>query len=419
MALYHWAGISDGQHSDGDIEANNEDDAKAKLQAQKVILTKLDLVGGTEVEYEAEIEEQGQVEEPVKKLKAKNIKNRDLMIFTKKLATMIKSGLPILKTLGMLESQTEDRNFKQVIHIIYQDVESGSSLSEAFAKHDHIFDTIYINLLRAGEMSGKLTTFLEKLVVQIEKSEKIRAKVKKALTYPTILIIVAVVVIVLMLVKVVPVFEQMFSSMGHSLPAPTQVIINMSRFLQDPSGGGVLFFTIIGLFVGIKIIIKKSYSARKKFHKLLTRIPLVGEVIQKSTLSKMAMVEGNLSAAGVSVIESLEIVEQSTKNVVYKEAIAKVREGIKEGKTLSVLYTEYPDIFPAAFCQMIEVGEETGNLDEMFETTARYYEEEFDMVVDRLTELLEPFMIVFMGLTIGFIIVAMYMPIFQIGQTMS
>lgn len=410
MSTFHWTGIADGSPSSGDIQAENMEAAKELLKAQKIIFTDLQLIDSGEAEGEEEKSEE-------KKYKAKRIKKRDLMIFTKKLATMIQSGLPILKAIKMLEDQTEDKNFKAVIHMIYTDIEAGSTLSDAFEKHPAVFDTIYINLLRAGETSGKLTVFLYRLVIQIEKAERIRQKIKSALTYPIILISTAIVVILVMLIKVVPVFEQMFSSVGHSLPGPTAFIISISNFLREPAQGGILFIILVGGFCGLKYMIKSNEKAKHKFHETLLKIPLVKDVIQRSTLAKISMIEGNLSAAGVSVLESLDIISRAVSNLVYKDALAAVKKGVSEGKTLSQLYSEHA-VFPSTFCQMLAVGEETGNMDDMFETTANYYEEEFDMTVNRMTEMLEPMMIVFMGLTIGFIIVAMYLPIFQIGQTM-
>lgn len=435
MAVYHWKGIEAGQKTDGTVEANSVAEAKAQLQQQKIIFTDLQLVGGTEAPKAAATQnnknpaasapsapskasqKETMVTSIPKHFRPKKVKNRELMIFTKKLATMIRSGLPMMKTLEMLESQTDNKNFKIVVHMIYKDVEAGATLSEAFEKYPMIFDTIYINLLRAGETSGKLVTFLERLVLAIEKAEKIRAKVKGAMMYPTILLFVGIAVLTLMMIKVVPVFEQMFSSMGGELPAPTQMIVNVSHFLRDPSGGGVLAMTLVGIYVGFKMIIAKSYPIRKKYHSLLLRLPIVKDVITKSTLSKVAMIQGNLSAAGVAVIESLDIIKNSLTNVIFNEAMESVKIGIAEGKQMSELFMANPDVFPNAFCQMVEVGEETGNTDEMFETIARYYEEEFDLSVDRMTEMLEPMMIVFMGTTIGFIIVAMYMPVFKMGQT--
>lgn len=419
MAVYHWKGIQQNKHAEGDVQAASEAEAKAQLIGQKIIVTGITL---TQADKKAAAtsgnDNAAQKPTTPKSLKPKNITSRDLMIFTKKLATMVQSGLPILKTLSMLGSQAENKSLQAIINKIYSDVEAGSTLSDAFEKHPKLFDNIYINLLRAGETSGKLTDFLRRLVIQIEKSEKIRSKIKSALTYPIILLLVATAVIVLMLVKVVPVFEQMFSNMGHKLPGPTQLIVDMSRFLQDPMGGGLMLAIVVGTFLGIRHLIKSNLNFRRRFHRLLLKIPLIRDVIEKSTLSKIAMIEGNLSAAGVSVLESLEIIANSTNNTIYREALVEIKTGVAEGQPLSAMYMRYP-IFPPTFCQMLAVGEETGNMDDMFDTTARYYEEEFDMMVDRMTELLEPIMIVFMGVTIGFIIVAMYMPIFQVGQTMS
>ncbi len=338
-----------------------------------------------------------------------------LVIFTKKFATMIEAGLPIIKTLTMLESQQEDKNFRWVVRAILDDVQTGQTLSEAFAEHPTVFDTVFINLIKAGETSGKLTLFLRKLVIQLEKSEKIRAKVKGALSYPIILLCVAGAVIGLMMIKVVPVFQQMFASMGHDLPGPTQLIVDMSNFLRNPMKGGMLAAAVIGTIMTYKYLVRHNMKVKRFADKQVLKIPIIGEIIQKSTLSKIAMVQGNLAAAGVSVIEAIDIISNTITNTVYTDAFVIVKEGITSGNQLSALYSTCP-IFPPTFYQMLAVGEETGKMDEMFEATAQYYEEEFDLAVDHLTEALEPIMIVGMGLTVGFIIVAMYMPIFQMGK---
>ncbi len=406
MTTFAWKGIEAGQHASGAIDMPSLEEAKQLLTSQGIVLTAI----------EQEVQDEQALDK--KPYSARRIKKKEIMIFTKKFATMVEAGLPILKTLRMLEDQATNIHFKKVVAAIKEDVEAGSTLSNAFSKHEKVFDVIYINLLRAGEESGKLTTFLKRLVIQIEKSEKIRRKVKGALTYPIILLSVAVIVIAIMLIKVVPIFEKMFSSMGHSLPGPTQMIISISDFLRNPSQGGVVIGILIVLFVIARHLVKNNYNVRCKYHELLLRIPVLGDVIRMSILSKIAMVEGNLSAAGVSVLESIDIISDTISNVIFKEALADVRQGVSEGKPLSELYAQH-EVFPPTFAQMIAVGEETGNMDDMFTALALYYEEEFDMVVDRLTELLEPFMIVFMGTTVGFIIIAMYMPIFQIGSAVG
>ncbi|MET0154913.1 MAG: type II secretion system F family protein [Rickettsiales bacterium] len=356
---------------------------------------------------------------PSSKKKKGRIKHRDILIFTKKLSTMAAAGLPVMRTLRMLENQAENAAMKDIIGQIYKDVESGATLSEAFEKHPSAFDVVYVNLMRAGEASGRLTTFLNRLIVQIEKSEKIRAKVKKALMYPVILLCVAFAVIMVMMIKVVPVFANMFGAMGAELPAPTQFLINASDFVRNPSQGGLAFALVAGACWATRRVIKTNKNAKRKCDALMLRLPVLSMVLRHSVLAKVAMIQGNLSSAGVSVMESLDIIRRTMKNALYDEALARVRSGVAVGAPLSDLYAAEGELFPPAFCQMLAVGEETGNVDEMLESTAFYFEEEFDMSVDRMTELLEPIMIVAMGLTVGFIIVAMYMPIFQMGKVMG
>lgn len=407
--IFNWEGFEGSNERSGMIDASNAESATEKLEKQGIMVTSI-----TEVESD----KSDKKEELGDKYNPKKIKNMDKVVFTKKLATMVKSGLPIMKTLQMLEEQSEKKDMKIVAKQIRTVVESGATLSEAFQVHDKVFDQVYVNLLKAGESSGKLTIFLEKLVIHLEKIEKIRRKVKGALIYPMILMCVAITVILIMLIKVVPVFQQMFKSMGHELPGPTQLIVSISEFLRDPMGGGFLLLLVILLFVVLRSLRSKNENFNQWFDKNILRVPLIGDVIIKSTLSKIAMISANLSAAGVSVIETLNIVAKSITNRTFLDAFEDIKKGIAEGVNLSKLYSDH-EIFPATFHQMIQVGEETGRLDEMLESIAGYYEEEFDLVVDRLTELLEPIMIVFMGLTVGFIIVAMYMPIFEIGKVVS
>lgn len=420
MAIFQWKGLQGSQATNGEIEALNAVEAAKKLKEQKIIVTNIVLISGKEEKSPTGEESSQNAVQPLKKkaYKGKKIKLKDLLVFTKKFATMVQSGLPILKTLKMLESQQEDKNFKWVVHSIAEDVEGGATLSQAFGEHPTVFDTIYVNLIKAGESSGKLTTFLHKLVIQIDKAEKIRKKVKGALRYPIILLSVAFCVILVMMIKVVPVFQNMFSTMGHDLPAPTQLIIDISEFFRDPARGGLFIGTIAGSIFLFKYLLKNNMKVKRAFDKYILRAPLIGDIMLKSTLSKIAMIQGNLSAAGVAVLQSIDITIDTIPNTVFTEALKEVREGVSSGNNLSALYSTNP-IFPPTFYQMLAVGEETGNMDEMFETTAEYYEEEFDMAVDRLTEALEPIMIIFMGITVGFIIVAMYMPIFQMGSMIS
>jgi type IV pilus assembly protein PilC len=408
MAIFAWKGLKDGQYASGRIEGINRDEAAFKVKEQKVIITSLTRLSGAE-----QVEEKAP--EPLKpgRRVGKKVPVKELVLFTKKLEAMMRAGLPILVT-----AQIENKVMKSVIEQIKIDVESGTPLSDSFAKHPTVFDDIYVNLLKAGESSGKMDTFLGKLVEGIEKSQKIRSKIKSAMVYPTILLVVAVAVIAIMMIYVVPVFQEMFSGFAGGLPAVTQAVINISEFVRDPWRGGLLLGSVVGIIVMLTQMIKRSYKFRKRFHKFVLKLPLFGSLIQKSALAKLSMVQGNLSAAGVPVLESLDICASAMTNLIIKEATIEVKRGVFSGEPLSELYQKESKIFPTTFHAMVSVGEKTGNMEEMFGTISNYYEEEMDEVVDRLTAMLEPVMIVFMGTTIGFILLAMYTPMFMMGETL-
>ena len=400
MAIFAWKGLKDGQYASGRIEGINRDEAAFKVKEQKIIITSLTRLSGAE-----QVEEKAP--DPVKpgRRVGKKVPVKELVLFTKKLEAMI-------------TAQIENKVMKSVIEQIKIDVESGTPLSDSFAKHPAVFDDIYVNLLKAGESSGKMDTFLGKLVEGIEKSQKIRSKIKSAMVYPTILLVVAITVIAIMMIYVVPVFQDMFSGFAGGLPAVTQAVINISEFVRDPWRGGLLLGAVVGSIIILNQTIKRSYKFRKRFHKFALKLPLFGSLIQKSALSKLSMVQGNLSAAGVPVLESLDICASAMTNLIIKEATVEVKRGVFSGEPLSELYQKEPKIFPVTFHAMVSVGEKTGNMEEMFGTISNYYEEEMDEVVDRLTAMLEPVMIVFMGATIGFILLAMYTPMFMMGETL-
>jgi len=411
-AKYNYKGIQFSKYTEGKVEALNKDEAAYKLKQQKIIITSLEKTSGKE-----EVEEKNTRTKTSKKA-PKKVPVHEVIVFTKKLETMIRAGLPILETIAMIQEQTEDQGLKWVIGKIYQDVESGTPLSDAFAKHSQVFNNVYINLLRAGESSGKVDLFLKKLVIGMEKDEKIRSSIKGALTYPIILLIVAMAVIILMMVYVVPVFQDMFANVKGGLPATTQAVVDISNFIRDPLRGGLFAGLVTGTGFLISISVKKNYKLRRLWHKFILNLPLFGDLIQKSALSKIAMIQGNLTAAGVPVIEALDISASSIDNIVIKEAMVDVKRGVFSGEPLSKLFENKKSIFPMTFTAMVSVGEKTGNMEEMFESIASYYEEEMDSTIDKLTEMLEPIMIVFMGITVGFILVAMYTPMFQMGEAL-
>lgn len=411
-ATFTYKGIKGSKYVDGRIVALNKDEAAFKLTEDKIIITFLEKVSGRE---ESEKEEKT---EKKKKRVGKKVPIHEVIVFTKKLETMIRAGLPILETITMIEDQTTHPALKAVVGGIHEAVESGTPLSDSFAKFPHVFDTIYINLLRAGESSGKVDLFLKKLVISIEKDQKIKASIKGAMSYPLILLIVALAVVGLMMVFVVPVFQDMFANVEGGLPATTQIVVDISEFLRDPLKGGALGIVIFSVIVGFKTLIKTSFKFRRTWHKMTLKLPLFGELIRKSSLSKIAMIQGNLTAAGVPVIEALDISASSNTNIIIQEAMNDVKKGVFSGEPLSQLFEKTPSIFESSFTSMVNVGERTGNMEEMFASIAGYYEEEMDITIAKLTSMLEPIMIVFMGATVGFILVAMYTPMFAMGQAL-
>ena len=406
MLNFEYKGISQGKYVEGEIEALNNAEAAHKLKDQKVIITKL--------------KEAKKKKAVVKKEKKSfsfgtGIKAQEILIFCKQFATMLRAGLPVLNTLEMLEGQTTRPPMKKVIQTIKIDLESGNALSKCFEKHPKIFDTVVVNLIKAGEASGKLDTFLQKIVVSLEKREKIKSQIKSALFYPGVLFSVAILVTVFMLMNVVPTFVNMYEGMGmgDDLPTPTAVIMSMSEFVRS-SGGLFLLIFIILFVVGFKYLMTKNYNIKKAWHKTMLKLPVFGNLINKSILAKVSLVLGNLNQAGVDLIESIDIAKSVTDNVVVVESLENIKKGVFSGETLTDLFGK-EKIFPPTFSQLISVGEQTGSLDEMFGSVAIYYEEEFDVAVANLASLIEPIMIVFMGITIGGLMLAMYAPIFNVG----
>ena len=272
---------------------------------------------------------------------------------------------------------------------------------------------IYVNLIKAGEASGKLDVFLLKLVSSLEKTEKVKKKIKGALMYPMVMFSTAMIVMVFMLIKVVPVFAKMYDGMGIPLPTPTRVIMNASDFMRG-SGGLTLFIVLTVSYFVFKYLTTKNEKIRFWWHGRVLKLPVFGDMILKSMLARISLIMGNLSAAGVNLLESIEIAKSVSNNVVITNALENVKKGVFSGDTLTKLFLKEP-LFPPTFSQLISVGEQTGSLDEMFTSVSNYYEEEFDTAVDNMSTLIEPIMIVFMGTMIGGLMIAMYSPIFNVG----
>ena len=406
MLNFQYKGISQGKYVEGEIEAINNAEAAHKLKEQKVIITKL-----TEFKKKKKVDKK---KEKISFSFGTGVKAKEILIFCKQFATMLRAGLPVLNTLNMLAEQTEAPNMKKIIVTIRKDLESGNALSKCFSNHPKIFDTVVVNLIKAGEASGKLDTFLEKIVTSLEKREKIKSQIKSALFYPGVLLSVAILVTIFMLIKVVPVFVKMYDGMGVDVPGSTAAMMAASDFMRSASGGGLSLVIIILFIIVLKYLIKTNYKIRKGWHQFTLKIPVFGNLIQKSILAKVSLVMGNLSQAGVDLLESIDIAKSVTDNTVVVEALENVKKGVFSGETLTKLFAR-EKIFPPTFSQLISVGEQTGSLDEMFGSVASYYEEEFDTAVANLASLIEPIMIVFMGITIGGLMIAMYAPIFNVG----
>jgi type IV pilus assembly protein PilC len=404
---FTYKGISAGSYVEGNIEAVSLEEANFKLKEQKIIITNIIKSKKKKAEKEKK-KSQGF------SFGKKAVKPEDVMIFSKQFATMVKAGLPILNVLTMLRDQIEHPTMKEIIEDVRKSLEGGITLSKCFERYPKIFDNVYINLIKAGEASGKLDTFLLKLVDSLEKREKVKKKIKGALTYPVVMFSVAITVTVFMLIKVVPVFAKMYEGMGVALPTPTAVILKASEFMRG-SGGLTLLICSIIFYIIFKYLTTKIPAIRYKWHNRVLHMPIFGPMILKSLLARVALIMGNLSAAGVNLLESIEIAKSVSNNDVVTQALENVKRGVFSGDTLTKLFLKEP-VFPSTFSQLISVGEQTGNLDEMFNSVSAYYEEEFDTAVENMSSLIEPIMIVVMGTMIGGLMIAMYSPIFNVGS---
>lgn len=346
------------------------------------------------------------------------VSTQDMLIFTKKLSTMIRSGLPILDSLILTQSQTKNKVFANVIGDVINSVNSGVSFSASLSKHPRYFDEVYRNMIEAGEISGKLDQFLDRVVEGLERMQTIRSGIKSALFYPISLVVVTVLIAVFMLIKVVPTFVEIYGNMGVKLPGPTQSIVDLSNWLLD----GKNMLSLIGTFILIMVIhrtlAKYFYLYRKFLSALYLKLPIFGEIIVKASVARMSLLMANLFAAGIGIDEILRVASRTTTNLLFIEAMERIGAQVVTGKELSVLFAE-EEVFPIELSQLIKVGEKTGGMEEMLTAIAKYYQEEFEAVVKGLTTVIEPLMIVFIGGVIGMLVVALYLPIFSAGDAIG
>jgi type IV pilus assembly protein PilC len=380
------------------MDAPSEEAVSAKLRSQQIMPAKIK--GKSKGEMLLNINIGG----------APKITDQDVVIFSRQFATMIDAGLPLVQCLEILINQQDNKSFQKVLGDVKTDVESGSTFAKALGKHPKVFDQLYVALVAAGEVGGILDTIMNRLSAYMEKSAKLRGKVKGALMYPMVVMIIAFVVMMIMLIFVIPTFKKMFEDFGGQLPGPTQVVVNLSQFVRN--WWYILFPSIVGLVYLYKFLIN---TAKGKILKdsVSLKLPVFGDLIRKQAVAKFTRTLGTMITSGVPILDGLEIVAKTAGNSTIEKAILRTKDSIAEGKTIAEPLLE-SGVFPPMVCQMITVGEATGALDVMLAKIADFYEDEVDVATDSLTKLLEPFMMVFLGIVVGGLLVTMYLPIFKI-----
>ena len=345
--------------------------------------------------------------------KGGNVTTKDVVVFSRQFSTMVNAGLPILQGLTIVAEQAENPDFRVVMTKVRDDISNGVPLSEAMAKHPKAFTTLYVNMVKAGEQGGILDVIFERLSEYLEKAEGVARKVKSAMMYPIVVMSVAVMVVIFLMVKVVPTFRDVFASFGAKLPWPTQFVIDTSEFLSSKKAL-LLFVLAAGIYVAVTLY-RKTKTGAYNWDKMILKLPVFGVLARKASVAKFARTLGTLIKSGVPIMDALETVAKTSGNLVIERAVLNARDSVREGKTLTQPLKE-SNVFPPMVTQMINVGEETGALDAMLSKIADFYEDEVDAAVEGLTSIIEPILIVFLGVTIGFIVVAMFMPMFELGN---
>ncbi len=340
------------------------------------------------------------------------ITTEDIAIFSRQLATMMAAGIPLVQAFDIVGSGHENASMQKLIMTIKTDIEGGATLAESLAKHPVYFDELFVNLVAAGEQSGALETLLDKIATYKEKTEAIKKKIKKALTYPAAVVGVAIIVTAILLIYVIPTFESLFQSFGADLPAFTRAVVDLSLFVRTK--GWLLLVLFVGGIAALIFFKKRSKKFAHFLDRLLLKIPLIGEIMRKAAIARYARTLSTMFSAGVPLVEALESVSGATGNIVFQEAVLDIREEVSTGQRLA-RSMEMTELFPNMVVQMIAVGEESGSLDEMAAKVADFYEAEVDAAVDNLSSLLEPAIMSILGILVGGLVVAMYLPIFKLG----
>ncbi len=402
MPVYVWKGKdAKGNKRSGEIEANNENIARLLLRRQNITVSKIK-------------PKPKDIFENVKWLQPK-VKDKDVVVFIRQFATMIDAGLPLVQGLQILQEQQTNRTFKTILKQVQKDVEEGSTFADALKKHPQIFDELTINLVAAGEVGGILDVILSRLATYMEKIAALKKKVKGAMTYPAIVTIIAILVTAVILIFVIPVFSKMFADFGAALPAPTQFVIKISDAVRNYFHW--FFLAVILLFIGFKRF-RKTEKGRDITDRLALRLPVFGMLLRKVAVAKFTRTLGTMLSSGVPILEAMDIVAKTAGNKVIENAILETRASVAEGKSVTEPLMQ-SGVFPPMVVQMISVGESTGALDAMLGKIADYYDEEVDAAVEALTSMLEPFMMVFLGVVIGGLVISMYLPIFKMAGVVA
>lgn len=405
MSTFAYVGRNrQGAVKKGELTAKTRDEAVDQLRKQQVVVTSLEEKSGMGGKFKVSL--------------GSGLTDKDLVVFTRQFGTMINAGLPLIQCLDILSTQSENKVLRETVGDVKNSVEAGSTFSDALKKHPKVFDDLYVNMIHAGEVGGLLDTILTRLAKHIEKAMKLKGQIKSAMVYPSAIVGVAVIIISVLMIWVIPVFAQMFMEMSGGkvgLPGPTQIVINVSNFFQS------YWYAMGGAMVAMVIAIKRYYATvngRVVIDRLLLKVPIVGDLIRKASVAKFTRTLGTLITSGVPLLEGLSICAKTSGNKVIEEALMNARVSISGGKTISEPLAKC-NVFPKMVTHMIAVGESTGALDAMLGKIADFYEDEVDQAVETLTSLLEPIMMVVLGTIIGFIVIAMYLPIFTMAQAIQ
>jgi type IV pilus assembly protein PilC len=405
MSTFAYVGRTrQGAVKKGELTAKTRDEAVDQLRKQQVVVTSLEERAGKGGKFNLSL--------------GSGLKDKDLVVFTRQFGTMINAGLPLIQCLDILATQSENKVLRETVADVKNHVESGSTFSDALKKHPKVFDDLYVNMIHAGEVGGLLDTILTRLAKHIEKAMKLKGQIKSAMVYPIAILGVAVIVITVLMVWVIPIFAKMFAEMSGGkvgLPGPTQLVIDISNFFQN------YIVYIVAALAGIIYGIKRYYktaNGRVVIDKLLLRLPIFGDIIRKASVAKFTRTLGTLITSGVPLLEGLGICAKTSGNKVIEEALLGARVSISSGKTISEPLAK-SQVFPKMVTHMISVGESTGALDAMLGKIADFYEDEVDQAVAAMTSLLEPIMMVVLGTIIGFIVIAMYLPIFTMASAIG